>query len=238
LYVPGGNRAPDLFTDVRTGDTLYTNPMVVLDARSGRLVWHYQAVPNDFHDWDLTQTSPLFSADVNGARRQLVAVVGKDGLLHVLDRETRTRVYQVAVTRRENVDPPLTTQGVHRCTRVLGGVQWTGPAFSPRTNTLYVNSVEWCGVFKKAETLQHVPGRNYMGGRWIADPIEQGRGWLTAIDASTGAIRWRYASRRPMLAAIAATSADLLFTGELDGTFLVLDARDGTVLHRATLPGP
>lgn len=238
LYVPVGNPAPDLYTDVRRGDNLYTNSMVVLDVRSGKLVWHYQAVPNDFHDWDLTQASPLFSAEVNGVRRQLVAVVGKDGLLHVLDREARKHLYQVAVTRRENADVPLTTAGVHACPGVLGGVQWNGPAFSPRTNTLYVNSVEWCGVFKKAESLQHVPGRNYMGGRWVPDPIEQARGWLTAIDASTGAIRWRYASRRPMLAAIAATSADLLFTGELDGTFLVLDARDGTVLHRATVPGP
>jgi PQQ-dependent dehydrogenase (methanol/ethanol family) len=238
LYVPVGNPAPDLYTDVRRGDNLYTNSMVVLDVRSGKLVWHYQAVPKDFHDWDLTQTSPLFSAEVNGARRQLVAVVGKDGLLHVLDRDTRAHVYQVPVTRRENVDVPLTSEGVYACPGVLGGVQWNGPAFNPRTNALYVNSVEWCGVFRKAETLQHFPGRNYMGGRFSPDPIERARGWLTAVDASTGAIRWRYAARRPMLAAIAATSADLLFTGDLDGTFLVLDARDGTVLHRLTVPGP
>ena len=53
-----------------------------------------------------------------------------------------------------------------------------------------------------------------------------------ATDASTGALRWRYESRRPMLAAVTTTSADLLFTGELEGDFPVLDARDGTVLHR------
>jgi hypothetical protein len=40
-----------------------------------------------------------------------------------------------------------------------------------------------------------------------------------------------------MLAAITATSADLLFTGELDGDFLVLDARDGTVLFRHDTEG-
>ena len=77
-----------------------------------------------------------------------------------------------------------------------------------------------------------MPGQLYMGGTWVRDADEQARGWVTAIDAATGTIRWRYESRRPMLAAVTATSADLLFTGELNGDFIVLDARDGTVLYR------
>jgi hypothetical protein len=31
-----------------------------------------------------------------------------------------------------------------------------------------------------------------MGGSFTPDPMALGYGWLTAIDASTGAIRWRY----------------------------------------------
>jgi alcohol dehydrogenase (cytochrome c) len=176
--------------------------------------------------------SPLFEAEVKGKSRRLVAVAGKDGLLHVLDRDTREHLYEVAVTRRKNVDVPVTREGVHACPGPIGGVQWNGPAFSPKTNMLYVPSVEWCGFFRKAEELVHIPGQLYMGGTWVRDPDDQARGWLTAIDASTGAIRWRYESRRPMLAAVTATSADLLFSGELNGDFLVLDARDGTVVYR------
>jgi glucose dehydrogenase len=232
VFIAVGNPAPDFYGDVRQGANLYTNSLVVLEARTGKLVWHYQAVPHDTHDWDLTQVSPLFSAEVKGQPRRLVAVSGKDGLLHVLDRESREHLYEVAVSRRENVELPITREGVHACPGPLGGVQWNGPAFSPRTNMLYVPSVDWCGVFRKAEELHHVPGQLYMGGTWVRDPDEQARGWVTAIDAATGAIRWRYESRRPMLAAVTATSADLLFTGELDGDFVVLDARDGTVLYR------
>ena len=237
VFVPMGNPAPDYYSDVRKGANLYTNSLVVLEARTGKLAWHYQAVPHDLHDWDLTQVSPLFTAQVKGKPRQLVAVVGKDGLLHVLDRESREHLYEVAVSRRENADVPVTEDGVHACPGPLGGVQWNGPAFSPRTNMLYVPSVDWCGTFRKAADLQHVPGRNYMGGTWMPDPVEQARGWLTAIDASTGAIRWRYESRPPMLAAVTATASNLLFTGELDGDFLVLDARDGTVLYRFNTGG-
>ncbi len=235
VFVPVGNPAPDFYGHVRQGANLYTNCLVVLDARTGKLAWHYQVMPHDTHDWDLTQVSPLFSAEVKGTPRRLVSVAGKDGLLHVLDRESREHLYEVAVSRRQNVDVPLTGEGVHVCPGPLGGVQWNGPAFSPRTNTLYVSSVDWCGTFRKAEKL--FLGQPYMGGSWLGDPGEQGRGSLTAIDASTGAIRWRYESSRPMLAAVAVTSADLLFTGELGGDFLVLDARDGSVLYQYATGG-
>lgn len=44
--------------------------------------------------------------------------------------------------------------------------------------------------------------------------------------------------QRPLLAAVATASAELIFTGELTGDFLVLDARDGKVLYRFNAGGP
>lgn len=41
-----------------------------------------------------------------------------------------------------------------------------------------------------------------------------------------------------MLAAIATTATELLFTGELDGDFLALDGRDGAVLCRFNTAPP
>ena len=237
VFVPVGNPAPDFHGDVRAGANLFTNSMVVLEARTGRRVWHYQAAPHDLHDWDLTQVSPLFTTTVAGRERPLVAVAGKDGLLRVLDRETREQLYEVAVSRRQNIDSPVTPDGIYACPGPLGGVQWNGPAYSPRTNLLFVASVDWCGWFRKADQLAHIPGQNYMGGSFTPDPLALAHGWLTAIDASTGTIRWRYRSQRPMLAAVTATAGDLLFTGELGGDFLVLDARDGTVLYRFNTGG-
>ena len=40
-----------------------------------------------------------------------------------------------------------------------------------------------------------------------------------------------------MVAAVTATSADLVFTGELNGDFIVLDGRDGSVLYRSNTGG-
>lgn len=232
VYVPVANPAPDFFGDIRKGANLYTGSLIVLDARTGKLKWHYQAVPHDVHDWDLTQVSPLFTTNVGGKKRKLVALAGKDGLLTVLDRETRERLYETPVTTRSNADVPLTLDGVRVCPGVLGGVQWNGPAFNPGSNMLYVPAVDWCGVFKKSAEVRFVPGQLYMGGSHIAEPIGKARGWLTAVDASTGEVRWRYESSRPMLAAVTTTSASLVFAGELTGDLIALDAVSGKVLYR------
>ena len=40
-------------TDVPQGSIAFTNSVISVDAASGRLNWHYQAVPQDDHDWDL-----------------------------------------------------------------------------------------------------------------------------------------------------------------------------------------
>src|SRR5215813_10864005 len=238
VYVPVANPAPDFLADARPGVNLYTNSLVVLDARTGKLQWHYQTTPSDTHDWDLTQVSPLFTTTVGGKTRKLVALAGKDGLLHALDRETKEHLYTTPVTTRSNADAPLTVQGARACPGVLGGVLWNGPAYNPNTNMLYTPAVDWCGVYKKAEEDRFVPGQIYMGGTYINDPIEKSRGWLTAVDASTGKVAWQYESSNPMLAAVATTSAGLIFTGEMTGDFLTLDARTGKVLYRFNTGGP
>ena len=237
LYVAVGNPAPDLLGDARPGDNLYTNAMVVLDIRSGELQWYHQMVPHDVHDWDLTQVSPLFSAHVAGQIRKLVATVGKSGLLRVIDRERRTTLYEVAVSRQKNTALPVTTEGVYACPGPLGGVQWNDPAYNPSLNTLYIPSVDWCGTYHSDEKAVHVPGQEYMGGWYMPDSLDKSNGWLTAIDGSTGAIRWRYRSERPMLGAVTATMTGLVFTGELTGDFLALDGNTGAVLFRHDLGG-
>jgi alcohol dehydrogenase (cytochrome c) len=238
VYIPVANPAPDFLTEVRPGTNLYTNSLVALDVRTGKLQWYYQAIPNDSHDYDLTQVSPLFTATVGGKTRKLVAVTGKDGLLRVLDRESKEPLYATPVTTRTNVGEPLTVEGTYVCPGYLGGTLANGPAYNPNTNMLYAPAVDWCGKFIKASEDHFVRRELYLGGTYIADPVEKSRGWLTAVDASTGKVAWKYESSRPMTAAVATTSAGLIFTGEQAGDFLTLDARTGEVLYRFNTGGP
>jgi alcohol dehydrogenase (cytochrome c) len=238
LHIAVTNPSPDLPVHLRKGSNLYTNSIVVVDVRTGKLRWYRQLVPNDSHDWDLTHATPLFTASINGTMRRLVATSGKDGMLRVLDRETHGLVYEVPVTTRENAEKPVTTTPIHVCPGVVGGLEWNGPAYNAGTNLLYTPAVDWCTTFTAFDEVRHIPGKMYMGGKADRDPLEKGQGWLTAVDASTGAVKWKYRSPRPMVAAVTTTGGNLVLTGELTGDFLVLDARSGDVLYRFNTGGP
>lgn len=236
LYVAVTNPAPDLPGDQRPGDNLYTNSMVVLDVHTGKLLWYKQMVANDSHDYDLTQVSPLFTTSVQGLTSSLVATVGKDGVMRIVDRKSREVIHKAAVTTVENSETPVTPKGVHACPGVLGGVEWNGPAFNPGTNMLYVGAVDWCATFKSDEVVRRIANGLYMGGTVQADKSSQG--WITAVDASTGAVRWKYRSPQPVVGAVTTTAGGLVFGGELTGNFVALDARSGDLLYQFNTGGP
>lgn len=235
LYTAVGNPVPDFFGDTRQGTNLYTASVVALDVKTGKLQGYKQIVPHDLHDWDLTVAGPIYKGK---GTKSILAVGGKDGFLRALDRNSYEQMFETAVTKQENADAAPTIEGVHACPGVLGGMQWSLPAYNPQLNALFAPAVEWCGQFKKADELRLVAGQLYMGGSYTFDPVEKSKGWLTAVDASTGSVKWKFESKRPMVAAVTTTSSDVVFTGELTGNFLALDGKDGSVLYRFNLGAP
>ena len=236
IYVAVGNPAPDFPKDLRAGANLYTNSVIALDVRTGQRRWHDQLVTPDFHDWDVTQAAPLITVKSGTGTRDLLVTAGKDGMLRTIDRQTHARLHETPVTTRLNVDQPLTREGVRACPGVLGGVQWSGPAWDPGTGLLFTPAVDWCSTFALSETVSFVAGQNYLGGTVTFDATSQG--WLTAVDAATGAVKWRYRSPRPMVASVTTTASGLVLTGETTGDFLVFDAATGRELYRFATGGP
>jgi len=238
LYLPVGNPAPDLYPDARPGTNLYTNSIVALDVKSGKLLWYRQFGPSDANDRDLSQVSPLFSAAVNGKARDLVSVSGKDGLLRLLDRDSHEVFYEVPITTRTDFDKVPTTAGAHGCPGLVGGMEWNGPAYSPATKTLYVATVDWCGTFTKADNAPvWTEIAHYYGGSVAQDPRDQAKGWLQAVDATTGKMRWRQQWPTPLTAAVTVTSGGVLFTGDMNNDFLAIDASNGKTLYRFNTGG-
>jgi alcohol dehydrogenase (cytochrome c) len=242
LYVPGGNAAPDLYDDNRPGENLYTNSLIALDAATGHLVWYRQFVPHDVHDYDVSHVAPVFKTAIGGATRDVIASTGKDGLLRLVDRDSKDIIYSVPFTTRANVDAPITTTPVHVCPGTLGGQEWNGSAYYAKEDMLIVPATDWCAAFNKDATAPDPQKEHthafYFGGETKFDPWSAARGRLTAFDASTGHERWRYDAAKPLIAGVTATEGDLVFAGELSGDLLVLDARSGKVLLRRELGGP
>ena len=154
----------------------------------------------------------------------------------MLDRDSHERLFETPVTTIENAEAPVTKEGTRACPGVLGGVEWSGPAYNPGTNLLYTPAVDWCGTFSVAEEIRYVEGENYLGGGYDFD--EDWQGWVTAVDASDGSVRWKYRSDRPMVASVTTTAGGLVLTGELNGDFIALDAASGDELYRFYTGGP
>jgi alcohol dehydrogenase (cytochrome c) len=238
LYVPVANPAPDFYPDARPGSDLYSCSVVALDVRTGKLRWYKQFIPNDGHDADLSQVSPLFHGQVKGKTRNLLTVSGKDGMLHVLDRESHDVLYELPVTTLENTYAEVPVSGVHACPGLLGGIEWNGPAYNPKTNTLFVSSVDWCATFKKfATSPQYTQDAHYYGGTATPDSKDHAKGWIYAIDAANGSVRWREQWATPLVAGLTATSGGLLFSGDLNNDFLAIDASNGMTLYRFNTGG-
>ena len=236
LYVAVSNPAPDLPAYLRPGDNLYTNNIVALNPEDGKLIWHKSLVPNDDHDWDLTQVSPVLKSNLDNTKNDLVATVGKDGVLRAIDLESKSTIYETEITTRLNADVPVTREGVIACPGVFGGVLWNGPAYVPSEHLLVTPAIDYCARFSAARVIEHVPGRLYMGGD--VAPMEDQSGWLTAVGAESGELRWKYHSPAPMVSGVTSTEGGLVVAGELTGNLLFLDASTGEVLRQIDTGAP
>jgi alcohol dehydrogenase (cytochrome c) len=237
LYVSGGNPAPDFYDDARPGTNLYTNAIIALDAKTGRMAWYKQFIPHDVHDYDITHVSPIFKLK----SRTAIATSGKDGMLRVIDRDTHQILYAVPTTTRINAEAPASLTPVHVCPGTLGGTEWNGAAYSPKLNLLVIPSDDnWCSEIKKdteppSAEKANLGQSSYFGGPMMHPSYSNATGRLTGFDASTGNVRWRYNFPTPLVAGVTVTASNLVFTGETGGTFNALDAQSGRVLLRLNL---
>jgi alcohol dehydrogenase (cytochrome c) len=84
---------------------------------------------------------------------------------------------------------------------------------------------------------QYSPGLLYLGGQLVLDPDVDASGWIRSFSAVDGQQRWARKMPTPMLAGLTATAGDVLFTGDLNGQFMALNAGDGRTLYQFNTGG-
>lgn len=95
LFMPIGSASFDFYGADRKGNDLFANSLVALHADTGKLAWYFQTVHHDIQDYDL-QSAPVL-VDVHKGHRTIpaVAVIGKAGLMYILDRTNGKPVFGV-----------------------------------------------------------------------------------------------------------------------------------------------
>ena len=247
LYVPGGNPAPDFAIGVREGENLFTDSVVVLDAKTGDYKHHFKLVPKDWHDWDVSNP-PVLIQTMGG--KQLLSVAPKDGHLYGFDLANNSQLYRVPVTRVEDVAATFTPgKSVHFCPGPVGGAEWNSPAYDPKTNLILVGEVEWCatvtpktlGELRSVKVGQPWAGMATWNPFWVFGRMGGAdgdwAGWVYAVDADTGVWKWRLKSNYPIVGGMTPTAGGVVFFGDIGGNFYALDAASGQKLWGQDLGG-
>src|SRR5262249_50191849 len=162
------------------------------------LKWWYQLVRNDGLDLDLSAAPMLYT---NSEGRNVVAAAGKDGHVHAVDRLTHEVLFKTAVTAVENQNVHPSEKPTKFCPTVLGGTDGNGPAFDYTSNTIFVGAVDYCLILKQGA------GEKSASRVGESDPP---KGWLSALDADTGKIKWQYHSDAPIVAGVTPTAGGIV----------------------------
>ncbi|MEP6977028.1 MAG: PQQ-binding-like beta-propeller repeat protein [Thermoleophilia bacterium] len=222
LYGGNSNPAPWGGTPERPnggafpGRVPYTDSLLVLDARAGRLLWHDQVTPHDVRDYDFEATPVL--ATLGGA--DLVLGAGKAGRVIAWNRRTRRRLWSAVVGLHRNDVGPLPRNRVTVCPGLLGGVE-TPMAYAD--GRLFVPVVDLCGW-----------GSAVARQKLTSVDLSRGRGRFVALDATTGRALWERRLPSPDFGC-ATVANDVVFTSTYHGTVYALAVRDGAVRWRARL---
>ena len=245
VYWPTGNPTPDLYGDDRQGDNLYSDSIVALDAKTGKLKWHFQFTPHDVWDYDAQETPALIDANWQGKPRKLLVQANRNGFFYVLDRTdgkflfgtkyVKSVTWATGLTpegrpiRVPNMEPSL--DGKRVCPSLEGASNWYSTSFNPATGLYYVQTNDKCGVFTKIP-MEWAAGRGYMGGSFMQAPDEPAQRVLRAIDIQTGKIAWELPQPGPVTSwgGVLSTAGGVVIFGEDSGSLMAADASSGKPL--------
>jgi alcohol dehydrogenase (cytochrome c) len=252
-YWGTGNAGP-FIGEVRSGDNLYANSVIALNADTGELKAYHQYHWNDSWDWDEVSAPILMDVQRNGRSIKALVHAARDGYLWLLDRSAGkiSFVYAEPYVRQNvftKLDPetgrptydPQRIPGIGRraefCPSVWGGKDWPPAAYNPKTGYLYIPANEnLCSALTgKQETYQ--PGQLYIGVDFSniellpQDEAKEHIGELQAWDMNAGKKVWTVKFKSHNWGPVLTTGGGLVFLGGTnDRYFRAFDAKTGKLL--------
>lgn len=94
LGAPGYN----FYGGERTGQNLFGDALVALDARTGKLLWYFQLIHHDVWDLDSPAGPKLLTIMHDGKKVDVVAEAAKQGWVYVFDRVTGKPIWPIVET--------------------------------------------------------------------------------------------------------------------------------------------
>lgn len=218
---PGNGKYP--FGSSRPGPNLYTNSLVKLNAKTGKLEWYHQVTPHDIYDWDFQ--GPPILMKVGG--KEMVVAAGKSGIVLAADPQSGKVLWEVKVGTHNGHDDDglLAMRGeeskIDTPTNVFPGT--LGGVIAPMSTD---GKLVFVPVVNNPLTL--------LSGGELQEP-GPATGEVVALDAANGKVKWKEQVASPAFGATTAVN-DIVFATSFEGSVAAYDAKSGTILWRERLP--
>jgi glucose dehydrogenase/cytochrome c5 len=95
VYIPLTAPTASHFGGHRPGMNLYSDSLVCLDVKTGKLVWYFQTIHHDLWEYDSATPPILGDITVDGKKIKAVIASNKTGFLYVFDRVTGKPVWPI-----------------------------------------------------------------------------------------------------------------------------------------------
>jgi quinoprotein glucose dehydrogenase len=106
VYFATSTPSSDHYGARRPGNNLFAESLVCVEAKTGKRVWHFQAVHHGLWDYDFAAQPVLGDITVNGRRIQAVMQVSKQAFTYVFDRKTGEPVWPIEERPAPKGDAP------------------------------------------------------------------------------------------------------------------------------------
>jgi quinoprotein glucose dehydrogenase len=201
VYIPTGAPVYDFYGSDRKGNNLFADSLLALDARTGKLKWHFQFVHHDLWDYDETAAPQLLTVRHDGKDVPVVAQATKQGFLYVFNRETgkpiwpiEERPVSVSKVANEWASPtqPFPTKPAPFARQKFTVAEINPYILSPADREHWTNVVGGAinqGLFTPpgfTDTIE-MPG-NHGGVNWGMTASDPSRGWIFVYSMDLPAI--------------------------------------------------
>ena len=95
VFAATGSASYDFYGANRTGDNLFANTVLALDARTGQRIWHFQGLHHDLWDRDFPAAPSLVTVTRDGKPVDALAQITKTGHVYVFDRVTGAPLFPI-----------------------------------------------------------------------------------------------------------------------------------------------
>jgi alcohol dehydrogenase (cytochrome c) len=226
-----------------TKTNLYSASTLALDPATGNIKWHYQTTPFDAWDYDGVNESVLADLDIAGTKTPVLMKADRNGYFYCINRTNGKLVSAdafVKVNWAKSIDVAtglpvedpkfrLTAKNTVKAVypSFMGGKNWQPMSYSPNSGLVYIpaNNV---GMDFKAAKVKYQRGYFFLGSEWVMQyEPNVTAGEYIAWDPINKKKVWGIPQKFPIPGGAMSTAGNLMFFGNLEGTFSALDAKTG-----------